>query len=229
MSERRRLSRRQIREMATSRPDAYGLALMLILATIVTSAVAGASSVGLLVSVVFSGGTLLFVLRTSGVGGRTFRLAQVVVGLAVLGAAVALVGGAGGGATSAVGLMLALVAPLVILRNIARSPTITFRLVLGALCIYLLIGLFYSYLFPFLALLGGQPFFVQLTTPNPADYLYFSYTTLATVGYGDLTASLSLYRMVAISEALVGQLYLVSAVALLVGNIGRSIRRREDD
>ena len=49
--------------------------------------------------------------------------------------------------------------------------------------------------------------------------------TLATVGYGDYTAASSLGRMFAVSEALIGQLYLVSAVALLVGNIGRTISR----
>jgi hypothetical protein len=49
--------------------------------------------------------------------------------------------------------------------------------------------------------------------------------TLTTVGYGDFTASTSVGRMFAVSEALTGQLYLVSAVALLVGNIGRTIVR----
>ena len=55
--------------------------------------------------------------------------------------------------------------------------------------------------------------------------MYFSYVTLTTVGFGDLTASTSAGRMIAVSEALSGQLYLVSAVALLVGNIGRTIVR----
>ena len=55
--------------------------------------------------------------------------------------------------------------------------------------------------------------------------MYFSYVTLTTVGYGDFTAATSTGRMIAVSEALTGQLYLVSAVALLVGNIGRTIVR----
>jgi voltage-gated potassium channel Kch len=71
----------------------------------------------------------------------------------------------------------------------------------------------------------GQPFFVQTSMPGPIDYLYFSYVTLTTVGYGDFTAATSVGRMIAVSEALTGQLYLVSAVALLVGNIGRTIVR----
>ena len=127
-----------------------------------------------------------------------------------------------------VGLLLAVVAPLVILRRIVVSPTITVRLVLGALAIYLLLGLAYAYLFPLIATLTHTPFFVQTTDPGAPDYIYFSYTTLATIGYGDFTAATSLGRMVAVSEGLVGQLYLVSAVALLVGNVGRTLRRQDE-
>ncbi len=65
---------------------------------------------------------------------------------------------------------------------------------------------------------------MQTKTPASIDYAYFSYTTLATVGYGDFTAATGIGRMISISEALVGQLFLVSAVALLVGNIGRTLR-----
>jgi hypothetical protein len=97
--------------------------------------------------------------------------------------------------------------------------------VLGALAIYLLIGLTYAYLYPIISAATNQPFFVQTTTPNAVDYVYFSYVTLTTVGFGDFTAATSVGRMVAVSEALTGQLYLVSAVALLVGNIGRTLVR----
>jgi hypothetical protein len=45
--------------------------------------------------------------------------------------------------------------------------------------------------------------------------------TLTTTGYGDLTASTDGGRMCAILEALFGQLYLVSIVAVLVANMGR--------
>ena len=206
------------------RPDEFGAVLLLILATIIVfAAVDGA--LGKFVSVTLSGGTLLFVLHTAQAHRRTFRLAAVVVIVAVLSAAGALLFGhtAATSATGLVGLLLAVLAPLVILRRIVLSPRITFRLVLGALAIYLLLGLAYAYLFPLLGTLTGTPFFVQTATPTSAEYLYFSYTTLTTVGYGDFTAATSVGRVVAVSEALVGQLYLVSAVALLVGNIGREM------
>jgi voltage-gated potassium channel Kch len=57
--------------------------------------------------------------------------------------------------------------------------------------------------------------------------VYFSFVTLTTVGYGDLTAAFDAGRIASIFEALFGQLYLVSVVALLVANLGRERRVRD--
>jgi hypothetical protein len=218
-------SRRGLLREALARKDDFGVVLALILLTIIVYA-AALGPVGQLISIALSGGTLLFVLHTADAGKRTFRAAAIVVAVAftVTSAATILDTTRGTSWTGLLGLLLAVVAPLVILRRIALSPKITFRLVLGALAIYLLLGLAYAYLFPVVAFVTGVPFFVQTEHPETADFLYFSYTTLATIGYGDFTAATSLSRMIAVSEGLVGQLYLVSAVALLVGNIGRTIR-----
>jgi hypothetical protein len=204
--------------------DDYGLVLVLILATIVMVSV-GFGSVGEFVSVCLSGFTLLFVLYTSDARRRTIRASAVVVVIAIAGAAVGLLSGAPEAttATGLVGLLLAFAAPVVILLRIFHSPRITVRLVLGALAIYLLLGLSYAYLYPVIGIITNQSFFVQTARPASIDYIYFSYVTLTTVGYGDFTASTSAGRIFAVSEALTGQLYLVSAVALLVGNIGRRI------
>ena len=59
------------------------------------------------------------------------------------------------------------------------------------------------------------------TDPHGIDFLYFSFVTMTTVGYGDLTAAGDLGRMLAVTEALIGQLYLVTVVALVIGNIGQ--------
>ena len=187
----------------------------------------GAGAVGQFIGVCLSGFTLLFVLHTSDARRRTFRAAVVVVVVAVVGAAVSLLIGADYGSTAAgmIGLALAFAAPVIILRRILASSTITVRLVLGALAIYLLVGLTYAYLYPVIGAMTNEQFFVQTSKPGAVDYVYFSYVTLTTVGYGDFTANTSVGRMVAVSEALTGQLYLVSAVALLVGNIGRTIVR----
>jgi len=216
------------REMVTG-ADAFGVVIVLILLSILASAAAEGAA-GQLISVILTGGSLLFILHTAGARGRPFRAATVVVVAALVFTALALLVGdqLGSSTARAVGLLLAFVAPVVILRRIITSPRITVRLVLGALAIYLLLGLAYSYLFPLIASVTGKPFFVQTDSPTASDYLYFSYTTLATIGFGDYTAQQSLGRMISVSEGLVGQLYLVSAVALLVGNVGR-VRAWADD
>ena len=63
--------------------------------------------------------------------------------------------------------------------------------------------------------------FVATSHATDVDYLYFSFSTLATVGFGDLVAGTNLGRMLAVTEALFGQMYLVTIVALLVGKFGR--------
>jgi hypothetical protein len=53
---------------------------------------------------------------------------------------------------------------------------------------------------------------------------YFSFTTLATVGYGDLTARSNFGHTLSVFEAVIGQVYLVTVVSLIVGNLGRRSR-----
>jgi voltage-gated potassium channel len=120
--------------------------------------------------------------------------------------------------------VLVVASPVAIARRLARDPRITLQTVIGALCIYLLIGLLFSSVYSLIGIITREPFFAQQRVA-PVDYLYFSYVTLTTVGYGDLTAVGNLGRMLAATEALIGQLYLVSVVALVVGNIGRSPAR----
>lgn len=95
----------------------------------------------------------------------------------------------------------------------------------GAICIYLLLGIVFTFVFGAIAALQEGDFFAQGTDGSPGLRLYFSYVTLATLGYGDYTPAASLGQTLAITEALLGQLYLVTIVALLVGHFGQ---RREE-
>jgi voltage-gated potassium channel Kch len=79
----------------------------------------------------------------------------------------------------------------------------------------------WAFTFGAIGAIQEQDFFAQHVNATLADYLYFSFVTLTTTGYGDLTARSDLARMLAVTEALIGQLYLVSVVALVIGNIGR--------
>ncbi len=79
-----------------------------------------------------------------------------------------------------------------------------------------------------IALVSGEQFFAQLTMApedTPAiDYLYFSFVTITTTGYGDFTAATGIGRMTAVLEAIFGQLYLITVVALVVQNLGQRSR-----
>ena len=205
-------------------PDEYGLALVLILATIVTVAVVGDQPLGQLFAAALSGGTLLFILATSQAPRRTMRVATVIVVVTLVGTTLAIVfqnGFVDGGAYGLMIAFIAVVSPVVIASRIIRHETITVRTVAGALCLYLLIGLFFATVYGLIAHAESQ-FFVQTDKPTSTDLIYFSFITLTTTGYGDFTAAQPLGRMLAVTEALFGQLYLVSAVALLIANIGRS-------
>jgi Ion channel len=113
-----------------------------------------------------------------------------------------------------------------IMTRLASHTRVTRHTVTGALSIYLLIGLLFAYVYGFVALVGDGRFFAQAGRHNPVSFLYFSYITLTTIGYGDLTARTDLGRMLAVIEAVLGQLYLVTIVAVVVGNIGRERTRR---
>jgi len=83
----------------------------------------------------------------------------------------------------------------------------------GAMCVYLLLGLFFARVFITLDVLAPAPVF---NVTGRLDPTYFSFTTLTTVGYGDITAIGPFARRVAIMEGIAGQVFLATAVARLV-------------
>ena len=62
--------------------------------------------------------------------------------------------------------------------------------------------------------------FVDLIHPRSGDYSYFSFVTLTTLGYGDLVPRSDIARTLAVFEAILGQVFLVTAVARIVSLIG---------
>jgi hypothetical protein len=203
--------------------DRYLLALGLLICVIIVFAFTSDGDLGRLVTVAVEGVTLLVILRSSRVHQRVLVVLGVIVALAVAFCAVAILldDNLGKRAPLLVGGLLAVVGPPVIMRRLLSHHRIDLTTVAGALCVYLLAGLFFSYVFWFLGEVD-PPFFAQSIVPTGLDYVYFSFVTLATLGYGDLTPISDLGRMLAVTEAIAGQLYLVSAVALLVGNLGRT-------
>ena len=124
-------------------------------------------------------------------------------------------------------LLLTLATIGAIARRIRRHVEISMLTVLGAVCIYVLLGLSFAFVFETVGNLGSQPFFASQEGGTRSDYMYFSFITMATVGYGDLTPQGGLGRALAVTEGLFGQIYLVTAVAALVGNLGRARTPRQ--
>ncbi|MEA2419001.1 MAG: hypothetical protein QOE60_1207, partial [Thermoleophilaceae bacterium] len=94
----------------------------------------------------------------------------------------------------------------------------------GVLAIYLLVGMFFSFLYGVVGAIDSDALFAQVSGSDRQDQLYFSFVTLCTVGYGDLTPAGGLTRAFSVMEMLAGQIYLVTIVSLIVANLG--VRRR---
>lgn len=177
--------------------------------------------------VVMECATLVLALWTSGLG-RDFRPGLVLVAISLTAVAVRLVVG-GKALTGVVGLLsvtLVAATAAVIALGVFDQREVNPQSVLGAICIYLQIGMLFTFVYGAVAVLGSGDFFAQGTDGTPAIRLYFSYVTLATLGYGDYTPGSDLGRTLAVSEALVGQLYLVTIVAVLVANLSGRARTR---
>jgi voltage-gated potassium channel Kch len=59
---------------------------------------------------------------------------------------------------------------------------------------------------------------------GPGDYTYFSFVTLTTVGYGDITAASDIAKRLVVVEAFIGQVFLITLVARLVSLWGKRLR-----
>jgi hypothetical protein len=165
--------------------------------------------------------TFVLARWTSGLG-EGFRLGLAITVVAAAFVAVMLV--PGGATVEGIAWLLnvALVAAIaaVIGLGVVDQGEINSQSVLGAVCVYVLLGMFFSFLYGAVAELGSGPLFAQGTDATPSIRLYFSYVTMATLGYGDYTPAGGLGRALAVIEALAGQLYLVTVIALIVGNLG---------
>ena len=116
-----------------------------------------------------------------------------------------------------------LLVPIAILRKIGKEFSeegVDLEVVLGALCAYLYIGAYFAFLYDVMAHLSKSPFFAQPGADSRLNYLYFSFITLTTTGYGDISPAFGPGRMIAVTEAVIGQLYLVSVVAIVVSAFG---------
>jgi hypothetical protein len=104
----------------------------------------------------------------------------------------------------------------VTLSRVLHHQRITHETVLGALCSYVLLGLLFAFAFLAVDSLRDGPFFAQPGAHQESEYLYFSFVTLTTLGFGDLSPAVGLPQALTALEALLGQVFLVTLVARLV-------------
>jgi len=105
-----------------------------------------------------------------------------------------------------------------ILEYIFLQREVTSEVISGAICTYFMMGMFWAYLYALLELLSPGAFQGPLNPDRQSgDFFYFSFTTLSTLGYGDVTPASQLARGLAMLEAISGQMYLAIIIARLVG------------
>jgi Ion channel len=104
----------------------------------------------------------------------------------------------------------------VTVNRVLHHRRVTAETVLGALCAYVLIGLLFAFVFLAADGFRDAPFFAQSGPHDQGEFLYFSFVSLTTLGFGDLSPSVGLPQALTVLEALVGSVFLVTLVARLV-------------
>jgi Ion channel len=212
----------------------YNLVLGLTIVAVLFSILSPETPVGRAVAVLLQCTMLLTVIATARGNGWRARSRSLTGGFVVL-VVVALTVLIGlevlprwvGAAVTTVAVLAVLV---VLVRGVARLIRVrgvTVQAVAGALTTYLLLGLEFALVARVAVVLSPHRYFEQVTNAavTQSQEIYFSFTTLTTTGYGDLTPALSVGRALAVLEMLVGQIYLVTVIGLLVGNLRRAPER----
>ncbi len=105
-----------------------------------------------------------------------------------------------------------------ILFFIYRQDKVTRDLISGAVVVYLLMAIMWTFIYRVIETAHPGSFTIPTTDINERmRFIYFSLVTITTLGYGDIVPKTSLATSLATLEAVVGQLYLVTTVAWLVG------------
>jgi hypothetical protein len=201
------------------RADSYGAVLVLLLALFMVPAITPDTQFWRVVIIVVAILSVLTSLHTS-------RVPRWLFGAACVGSAIALVGVLWQPQVTnieAVGYLLIglllLAAPVAILNRIVRHHHVTVRTLLGAIDVYLQLGIAFSFVYRTIEHFDPGSY----SGAGPMDgtaLAYFSFVTLATLGYGDIVPTTQLARNLAVLETVIGQVFLVVVVARVVTTLG---------
>jgi len=213
--------------------DAFGLVLLLVLITYVLTSLLGEHGWEAVVICFSTSATSIVALTSSHAKPRIVRAAVMISALTVLLAAVAAASETHLylNISSAIQVLLLAVAMGAVLRRVVRNAGADSRTILGAISVYTVFGLLFTFLYGFVARVQNTPFFEGHPGATGSDLIFFSYTTLTTTGYGDLVPADQPGRMLAGLEMMIGQIFLVTLVAGLVSlwRPGERFRRRGGD
>jgi hypothetical protein len=198
--------------------EAFGLLLICLVAIYIVLSLTGFHGVGAVFVTILGSLSATIALASARARPRLIvwggRVAAAAVLMSIAGAAApskALLG-----VTGLVEVLLLGLAALVVLRTVVTETRVGFRTILGAVSVYLTIGLIFTFAYVSIDRLQGAPFFGAGAHVETGDYLFFSTTTLTTTGYGNLVPAAQPGKLFAQLEMLVGQIFLVTLIARLV-------------
>jgi hypothetical protein len=110
-----------------------------------------------------------------------------------------------------------------------KAKEITHQIIISAVNFYIILGMFYAHIYTILDWLQPESFALQVSGRESAShFIYFSFVTLATLGYGDITPKTEFAQRLAITEAIMGQFFGWLVVAYLLSvYVGRRIQARD--
>lgn len=217
--------------------DRFGLLLTVSVVAVITlslvnvggtfgdvSAEAGSALVTLFVGVM-----VLLALRAAGVARRWRAVGDVIVAVSLVAILLLLVidifsdtetEGTVSATPSPIWVLLTTIAPILVIRRIAKHRRVTVATLLGAVAAYLLIAV--AFTFAYLTVDAYQDGSFFGTEEPSSGFMYYSLVTITTLGYGDLSTTSEIGRLFSTAEAVVGQVYLVTFVAMIVGLLAQA-------
>jgi hypothetical protein len=211
----------------TAPRQSFGVVLAAIVAAMVFQLAAPNTDLSRFIAIVLQSTVIVLALRAAGFHRHIVKVAAAVLGALAIVVGVALIGinDIAPAAPRVLTLVLVLLTPAAIvagvIRELREDKRVTIQTVFCGLSLYLLLGLAFAVLFGAVEDIGSGYFFAHDEPGTTNDFLYFSLATLTTVGYGDLAAASDLGRAMSVTEALIGQIYLVTVLAVVVANVSR--------
>jgi len=206
--------------------------LLLVLVTYVLTSLLDNDSWSAVILVTATSVTSVVALVSSHARERFVRMA---ISLSLLTVLLATIGAAADARTwlnlaSLIQVSLLTLAMGAVLRRVVSAPEVGSRTILGALSVYTVLGILFTFVYGTVDRIQGGPFFEGLPDPSGTDFIFFSYTTLTTTGYGNLVPGGQPGQLISGLEMMAGQIFLVTLVAGLVSlwRPGEGIRRHRE-